>query len=319
MPKPADDPAVTSRSIGIDVGGTKCLGIVLEGDDVVTEIKRPTPHSPAAIVDTLVDLVRDLGDLNSVGVGVPGLVTRLGVVRASPNLVDIADFDVAGQLAQRLSRRVAVENDATCAAIAEWTSGSARGFDDAIVVTLGTGIGGGLIVDGKVVRGRNGFAGEIGHMVVDPNGPPCPCGRRGCWERFASGTALGAMARAVVRGGGLKELRSRSGDVSEVRGEHVCELAATGDVEALGILDEFGHWVAVGLVGLANILDPGCLVIGGGLARSHHIVMDPIRRHFADLLYSPDLRPHPRLEVAHFGEVAGAMGAAIVARSLDDH
>ncbi|MFZ9565834.1 MAG: ROK family protein [Ilumatobacteraceae bacterium] len=307
-----------TAAIGIDVGGTKCLGVVVEAGEVVAESRCPTPDSPGAIIDTLVEMVHELGDLDSVGVGVPGLVTRSGVIRASPNLTDVADFDVAGLLSRRLSRGVTVENDATCAAIAEWKLGAAKGFDDAVVVTLGTGIGGGLIVGGRVVRGHNGFAGEVGHMVVDPNGPVCPCGRRGCWERFASGSALGAMARSAIRAGGLKQLGSMVTDVSEVRGEHVCELAESGDSQAREIIDEFAHWAAIGLVGLTNILDPACIVIGGGLARSHQTMMEPVRRHFGELLYSSDLRPHPRLEIARFGEVAGALGAAIAAMSLDN-
>jgi len=300
-------------SIGIDVGGTKCLGVVLEGDRVVAEVRRATPRSPDGIVEALAGIVGELGDLPTVGVGVPGLVTRAGVIRASPNLTDVADFDVAGRLGARLGRAVTVDNDATCAAVAEWRAGAARGHRDAVIVTLGTGIGGGLIVDDRVVRGVNGFAGEVGHMVVDPNGPACPCGRRGCWERFASGTALGALGRAVVRGGGLAAMADLVDDVSELRGEHVCELAGRGDPEAIGVLDEFARWVALGLVGLANILDPSCIVIGGGLTASREVLMEPVRRHFAELLYSPDVRPHPRLEVARFGETAGAVGAASLA------
>lgn len=300
-------------AIGIDVGGTKCLGIVLDGDQVVAELRRPTPDTADGIIDTLAALVGDLGDHRSVGIGVPGLVTREGVIRTSPNLTDVADFDVAGLLGRRLGRSVVVDNDATCAAVAEWRAGAARGHRDAVVVTLGTGIGGGLVVDGVVVRGANGFAGEVGHMVVDPNGPRCPCGRRGCWERFASGNALGALGRAVMRGGGLASARTLVADVELLRGEHVCALASTGDVEAVGIVDEFAHWVALGLVGLANVLDPACMVVGGGVAVSKDVLMAPVRRHFADLLYSPDLRPHPVLEFAHFGELAGAMGAAFLA------
>ncbi|CAB4579824.1 unannotated protein [freshwater metagenome] len=305
---------MTSKpSIGIDVGGTKCLGVVLDGDRVLAEVRHPTPRSPMGIIDTLATIVGELGDLPAVGVGVPGLVTREGVIRASPNLTDVADFDVAGSLSTRLGRPVVVDNDATCAAVAEWRAGAARGHRDAVIVTLGTGIGGGLIVDDRVVRGAHGFAGEVGHMVVDPNGPSCPCGRRGCWERFASGTALGAMGRAVVRGGGLTAITSLVDDVADLRGEQICELAGRGDVEAVGIIDEFAHWVALGLVGLANILDPSCIVIGGGLTASREVLMEPVRRHFAALLYSPELRPHPRLEVARFGEVAGAVGAASLA------
>ncbi|TPW14112.1 MAG: glk, partial [Acidimicrobiaceae bacterium] len=150
--------------IGIDVGGTKCLGVVL-GDDgeVVKCERRPTQRDPEAIIDTLVDLVASLSPVTSLGVGVPGLVTRSGVLRAAPNLVDVTDFQVGRLLGERLGFEVHVDNDATCAAAAEWKTGVAKGASDVVMVTLGTGIGGGIIAGGVLQRGANGFAGEIGH------------------------------------------------------------------------------------------------------------------------------------------------------------
>ena len=131
----------------------------------------------------------------------PGLITLDGVLRSSPNVPTVTELDVAGRLGERLGRRVAVSNDATCAALAEWRTGAGRGVDDMVMVTLGTGIGGGVVAAGRLVVGANGFTGEFGHMVVDPDGPPCVCGRRGCWERYASGSGLAQLARAAAVGG----------------------------------------------------------------------------------------------------------------------
>ena len=299
------------RRVGIDVGGTKCLGVVVDESGVATEFARvPTPRSPEGLIGTLAAMVEGVGEIESVGVGVPGLVHLDGSIKASPNLFDVRDLPVRTLLSERLGREVHVENDATCAAIAEWRSGAARGWSDVVMVALGTGIGGGIIANGRVVRGTNGFGGEIGHMVVDPDGPECPCGLRGCWERFASGSALAARARAVVSEGRGERMLSLAGDVASLRGEHVESAARAGDVEAQRIIDDFCRWVALGLANLANILDPALIVIGGGLASTGDSYIAGIRAWFARMLYAPDLRPHPPVELAHHGELAGAIGAA---------
>jgi glucokinase len=169
------------RAAGIDVGGTKLLTVVLDGDDVVDVTKEPVPHDPEALVERIRAIA---ATCDVTGVGIAGAVTRGGVVRYSPNLPGVRELDLAGRAG------VLVDNDATAALRGEHAFGAARGLDAALLVTVGTGIGGGLLVDGRVVRGAHGFAGEIGHMVVDEGGIECPCGRRGCWERYASGAAL---------------------------------------------------------------------------------------------------------------------------------
>ena len=301
------------RRVGVDVGGTKCLAVCVDGDlQVVAEARRPTPKGPEAIIDTIAELVGELAPFDSIGVGVPGLVTMDGTLRAAPNLVDIREFRVGALLTERLGVDVHVDNDATCAAVAEWKRGVARGSDDFVMVTLGTGIGGGVVAGGRLVRGANGFTGEIGHMVVDPGGPPCPCGRRGCWERYASGSGLGRLARDAAVAHRLARVVEIAGNVEDVRGEKLAVAAREGDLEALEVFDQFGRWVALGLVNLTNILDPGLLVLGGGLAASADLSSGPIRRWFAELLYAPELRPHPRLEFAEMGERAGAIGAALL-------
>jgi glucokinase len=305
---------VSQRRIGIDVGGTKCLGVVLDDDgEVIEEQRRPTPPGSHAFVDTLAELAGALGVTDSLGIGVPGLVTRSGVIKASPNLVDIHDFPVGDMLSERLGFRVNVDNDATCAAAAEWKVGAAKGATDMIMVTLGTGIGGGVIAGGQLIRGANGFTGEIGHIVVDPDGPPCPCGRRGCWERYASGSGLARLAREAAIGKRLRRVvELAGGDPDDVRGENVQAAAREGDEDALRVVDTFGRWVALGLVNLTNVLDPQMFVLGGGLAASSDLYIAPIQKWFTTLLYAPDLRPHPKLMFAALGERAGAVGAAVM-------
>jgi glucokinase len=307
----------TGISVGIDVGGTKCLGVALNAEgEIVAEARRPTPRGAGSLpilVDTLAELAHELGPYDELGVGVPGLVTRSGVLRAAPNLDGVADFDVAGLLGARVGRAVHVDNDATCAAVSEWMFGAARGVDNMVLVTLGTGIGGGLVMSGRLQRGHNGFAGEYGHMVVDPDGPPCPCGRRGCWERYASGSGLARLAREAAVGRRVSRvLELAGGDPEAVRGEMVQQAAREGDGDSRRVIDEFGRWVAVGLVSLTNALDPEMFVLGGGLAAGADLYLEPIKRWYGELLYQPDLRPMPRIEFARWNEHAGAVGAALL-------
>ncbi|MFK7918284.1 MAG: ROK family protein [Ilumatobacter sp.] len=303
--------------VGIDVGGTKALGVALDASgNVVAEERRPTPRgvdSLDPLIDTLVELAASLGARGSVGIGVPGLVSRAGVLRAAPNLDGVADFEVGRLLGERLGHDVAVDNDATCAAVAEWQLGAGHGVHDMLLVTLGTGIGGGVVAQGTLQRGMNGFAGEFGHMVVDLNGPRCPCGRRGCWERYASGSGLGMLAREAATARRLDAVVEHAGgDPQNVRGEHVQAAARDGDDAARAVIDDFGRWVALGLANLTNVLDPEMIVLGGGLAAGAELYLEPITRWYGELLYQPHLRPSPRIEFARWGPLAGAVGAALI-------
>jgi glucokinase len=283
--------------IGIDVGGTKCLGVAVDDSGkVVQQFRLPTPHADK-LCDTLLEIVTQLGDATSLGIGVPGLISPEGVIRASPNLVGVKELPLRQILEDRLGKTVLVENDATCAALGEWKLGAARGATDAWVITLGTGIGGGFISGSVLQRGAHGFAGEVGHMVVDPDGPLCPCGRTGCWERFASGNGLSFLANGE-------------------KGEDVLLRAKDGAADALGVVDTFAQWVALGLVNLTNMTDPEVIVIGGGVIVSADVVMPRISHWFGKLLYSPQHRAHPRLVAAQLGEQAGAIGAAMLATSV---
>lgn len=278
---------------GIDVGGTKCLGVVVDEHGVVLSSVRKSTPIAKEIVDLLLEIIDELGTHDSLGVGVPGLITPQGVVRASPNLKGAIEFPLRAELESRIGRRVWVDNDATVACLAEWQFGAARGHSDVWMVTLGTGIGGGLVSGGVLQHGANGFAGEIGHVVVDPDGPLCPCGRRGCWERFASGTGLAYLA------GGEP-------------GESLMVRALDGEPDALNVLDEYAKWIALGLANLTNTTDPSCIVLGGGLVTSSEILMPAVRRWFGEMLYSGSHRNNPELRSAELGEQAGAIGAALL-------
>jgi glucokinase len=321
---------------GVDIGGTKVLGVALDAsDELVAEARVATPggsdHESAAgqVADAVADVVRRLDEAvhgrvvhqGRVGVGVPGMVDLRGRLVFSPNLPQAQGVDWPLILKDRMSgRALAVDNDANMAVLAEHRLGAARGFRHVVMVTLGTGIGGGIMVDGRIHVGASGFAGEIGHMVVDPSGPPCPCGRRGCWERYASGAGLGVRAREAAMAGRLHDVVQRSGgDAESVRGEDVSAAAADGDPEARQVIEGVGWWVGFGLANLAGVLDPECFVLGGGLVGAGELLVDSARQTYGELVEGGSRRPPPVVVAAAFGERAGAVGAALSARQSALH
>jgi glucokinase len=220
---------------------------------------------------------------------------------------------VGVELDRRLGLPIRVDNDATCAAWGEHLGGAARGVRDAVCVTLGTGIGAGIIADDELVRGAHGFAGEAGHMVVDPRGPLCPCGRRGCWERFASGSGLRWLGREAAEAGRFHRGVELAGGMAEhVHGEHVTQACAEGDAEALAVMRSFADWVALGVANLVTLLDCSLVVIGGGLVEAGDLLLDPVRAAFAEQVMAPGERTDVRIVAAELGERAGAIGAALL-------
>jgi len=316
---------------GIDIGGTKVLGVALdEAGRIVAESRVPTPRGIAsitasdvagAIATVVARLTSALGgntlaDVAPVGVGAPGMVNRYGRLCFAPNLPEAHGVDWPEMIGAQLRRHhLVIENDANFAVFAEHRLGAARGYRHVLMVTLGTGIGGGIVVDGRVEVGAAGFAGEIGHMVVDPTGPPCPCGRHGCWERFASGAGLAARAREAALAGRLAEVvKVAGGDPESVRGEDVSAAAAAGDPGARLVIEEVGWWLGFGLANLACVLDPECFVLGGGLVRAGDLLLDSARTAFAELVEGGDRRPSVAIVPAAFDDRSGAVGGALAAR-----
>lgn len=311
-------------TLGLDVGGTKVLGVAVDPaapGRAVAEQRRPTPPGGGGLSEVLLELVDELAAAAgerpaAVGVGLPGLVDRAGTLVMGPHLPELRHLPLAAQLRDALGLPVVVDNDANCHAAAELHGGAAAGRAEVLVVTLGTGIGGGIITGGRLLQGAQGFAGEPGHMVVDPGGPPCPCGRQGCWERFASGSGLARLARDAAVGGRLALPVELAGAADAVRGEHVVEAARRGDTAARQLLDRFGWWVALGLSNLVQILDPELIVVGGGLVEAGELVLEPTRRHLEQLVMGAPDRPVPPVVAAQLGEDAGALGAAALAADL---
>jgi glucokinase len=309
-------------TVGIDIGGTKLLAVAATANgEIVAQRRQPTASGPDAILAAICAVVDDLvaaqPGVRAVGVGLPGLVDLDGVVHYAPNLPGFVGVRAREHLAARCPVPVVVDNDANVAALGEVLHGAARGRREVLVVTLGTGIGGGLIVNGEEYRGGHGMAAEIGHFTVDPNGPPCACGERGHWESVASGTALGRRAREwAARGDAPGVLALAGGNVDAVTGHEVGQAAAAGQADALAILAEHARDVAVGLGGLINILDPEVVVISGGLIDLGDYLLGPLRAVLPEYVEAAARRPMPPVLPAALGEQAGAVGAAALARTL---
>lgn len=285
---------------------------------MLAERRVATPSGADALMDAIASVARSLGCSSEVpvGLGLPGLVDDQGLLAFAANLPGVADLPVRDLLQlQLIGVQVTVDNDANCAAWAEHRQGAAQGSTHAVLATLGTGIGGGIISGGRLVRGAHGYAGEIGHMVVDPDGPACPCGKRGCWERFASGDGLGRLGReagADGAPGGVRLVELAGGNVEDVRGEHVTRAAAEGDEGAVEVMGRFAQWLALGLANLANLLDTDRFVIGGGLVEAADLYLPRTRTAFAELLQGSEHRPEVAIVPAQLGEHAGAVGAALL-------
>ncbi len=295
--------------VGVDVGGTKVLAMALgpDGQQPIGECRLPTPVGADALVDAIATAAlaaaTDAGaPLSAVAVGVPGLVDADGVMRFAANLPGVTELRLRDLLRDRLGVPAFVDNDANVAAWGERVAGAGaldgRPADDLLMVTLGTGIGGGIVLGGELYRGAHGMAGEIGHIVVQLDGEPCQCGQRGCWERYASGTALGRIAR----------------EAGFADGHDVVARATANDATALAVFHSFTRWIAIGLAGLLNILDPAVIVVGGGLVETGGLLLDPLRQQTAELIEGGEHRPAVPIVAATLGERAGAIGAALIAR-----
>lgn len=314
-------------ALGIDIGGTKVSGGVVDAaGKILHRARAATPDrstSPQVVEDTIVQVVRELEtaagdglDVRAVGVGAAGWVSSdRATVLFAPHL-SWRNEALRESLRGRIQAPLFVDNDANAAGWAEWRFGAARGQADMIMITLGTGIGGAILRDGRVERGRWGIAGEFGHMQVVPDGQRCECGNRGCWEQYASGNALVREARSMIEAGSpvATDLAARwRAEGGPLTGPMVTAAAREGDQTAVELLAEVGHWLGVGLANLAAALDVGLFVIGGGVSAAGDLLIEPARAAFRRRLPGRGYRPEARIVAAQLGPDAGLIGAADLA------
>ncbi|TDE15038.1 ROK family glucokinase [Jiangella asiatica] len=311
-------------TIGIDIGGTKVAAGVVDVDgNIIDRTRRETPSkskSAREVEDTIADIVAELGARHhvlAVGIGAAGFVdgTQSSVLFA-PHLA-WRNEPLRDAVQRRVRLPVVVDNDANAALWAECRFGAAQGESHVVCVNLGTGIGGGVVLDGVLHRGRFGVAGEFGHMVIVPGGHRCECGNRGCWEQYASGNVLVREARELVVNDSPVAYRiaeACQGDPRRITGPMVSALAAQGDPAALELLEDIGQWLGVGLANLAAAFDPGLFVIGGGVSDVGDLLLEPARTSFRRTLTGRGFRPEATVVRAALGNEAGLIGAADLAR-----
>ncbi|MFD8870370.1 ROK family glucokinase [Streptomyces sp. NPDC059590] len=308
-------------TIGVDIGGTKiAAGVVDEEGSILETSKVSTPPTPEGVVDAIADAVRTVSaghDIEAVGIGAAGYVDdKRATVIFAPN-INWRHEALKDKVEQRVGLPVVVENDANAAAWGEYRFGAGQGHDDVVCITLGTGLGGGIIIGGKLHRGRFGVAAEFGHVRVVPDGLLCGCGSQGCWEQYASGRAL--VRYAKQRANATPEnaavlLRLGDGTPEGIQGKHISDAARQGDAVAIDSFRELARWAGAGLADLASLFDPSAFIVGGGVSDEGDLVLEPIRKSFRRWLVGNQWRPHAQVLAAQLGGKAGLVGAADLAR-----
>ena len=313
-----------SLTIGIDVGGTKVLGgVVDESGKVLTTARKNTPRQGgSALTQTIADVAKELlqqHSVSSVGVSAAGFVSSdRKTMLATPNIADWNGVDLDNQLTKLIGLPVVIENDANAAAWGEAKFGAGKNQDHMMMLTVGTGIGGGIVVNGALYRGAFGIAAEFGHMRVVPDGHICGCGARGCFEQYASGNALLRHAREAINASPevARNLLSRGdGTVAGLTGQVITEAAREGDPVALAAFNTTGQWLGAGIASLAVLLDPACVVIGGGVIDAGEILLRPTRESLERSMPFAGKHPYPQIIAAQLGNEAGLVGVADLARS----
>lgn len=306
------------RVIGVDLGGTKLLaGVVDEQMDVHMRVHRAVIGlSQGDLIDAIADAISEAHqeepDAEAVGLGVPCLLDqRRGVAVIAANL-PIAELPLRQIMEERIDLPLFLDNDANVATLAEHRFGAAQGVDTVVGLTIGTGIGGGLVLDGRMYRGNNGAASEIGHMVIDADGPLCACSNRGCLESVASGVAIGREGKIAAEQEPDSALGAAVADGLEITGELVTELGLEGDEVARMVLGQIGSKLGIGLSNIVNIFDPEVIVIGGGAMAAGELLLGPAREELRRRALPPG-RDLVRVVEAKFGPDAGMLGAAVLA------
>lgn len=272
--------------IGVDFGGTKIAACLADKNGVILKkITAKTLKSPdgKAIVAQLVEIIKSLQPKNkkikAVGIGIPGQIDKAGTVFNMPNVPALLGVNIQKALKAKLKLPIIIENDANAAALAELKYGAGKKLNNFVFITISTGIGGGIIINRELYRGANNTAGEVGHMVIVPDGPRCGCGNRGCWEVLGSGTALANMAKARIQSGVVSLIMEKAAnDLNQVNGEAIAEAARKQDPLALELLDVNGFYNAVGITNLVNCFDPEAIIIGGGLSFNGETFFKPLEK-----------------------------------------
>jgi len=299
---------------------------VNENGDLLEERLLPTPQGAAELIGTASSMYFELSErvaqssperfeVLGLGIGIAGLVDIDGKLRRAPNLVEVDGLDIGPILKSKLGVPVYVDNDVNCAALAELSDGVAASANNSLLVTLGTGIGGALIVDGRIHRGAFGMAGEPGHMIVNPRGLICACGKQGCWEAYASAAGLKNLAIDKAKNGRLQQINDKvQGDLNKIASEDITQAARRGDIQSVELIDDFAYWIALGLTNCAALLDPELIIIGGGLVAEWDLLGDRIRHSFDELLLASTQRNRIPIKPAENGKAAGAIGATLLGR-----
>jgi glucokinase len=311
-------------TVGIDVGGTKILGgVVDERGKVLKTARKDTPRQGgSALTQSIADVAKELlleHSVSSVGVSAAGFVSSdRKTMLATPNIADWNGVDLDNQLRQLIGLPVVIENDANAAAWGEAKFGAGRNQEHMMMLTVGTGIGGGIVVNGSLYRGAFGIAAEFGHLRVVPEGHLCGCGARGCFEQYASGNALLRHAREAINASPeiARNLLSRGdGTVAGLTGQAITEAARDGDSVALAAFNTTGQWLGAGIASLSVLLDPACVVIGGGVIDAGEILLKPTRESLERNMPFAGKHPYPEIIAAQLGNEAGLVGVADLARN----
>ena len=312
--------------VGIDLGGTNIVAGVVDNDYQIiakASCKTAVPRPESEVCDSMAAIVAEaiekanltMDDIDYIGIGVPGAVNpETGVIETSPNLF-FTNWEVVKMMEERLQKPVKIENDANAAALGEFLAGSAKGSRNAVAVTLGTGVGGGIVIDGKIYSGSNFAGAELGHMVIVKDGAECGCGRKGCWEAYASATALIRMTKEAIRSEKAEfsyMLKSVGGDIEKVSGRTAFDAMKAGDNTAKNVIDQYIGYLACGLVNVINIFQPDVLCIGGGIAGQGETLLAPLRTIIERERITKYNEKQTQVCIATLGNDAGIIGAAYI-------
>lgn len=312
-------------TIGIDLGGTNIVASVVdENYKIISTSKTETkiPRSAEEIFDDIAKISKEavekagitMADIHSIGLGTPGTVNTDGVIEYANNL----GFDhvpAKDMLVERLGDiPVFIENDANCAALGEAYAGCGNGAKDFVAITLGTGVGSGIIVDGKIVTGANNAGGECGHMVIVVDGEPCTCGRHGCWEAYASATALIRQTKAAMDANPASVMHELAKEEGKVSGRTAFDAMRRGDIAGIKVVEQYIKYVACGIINLVNALQPEVICVGGGICAEGETLLRPLRRYIEAERYSIYSKIQTKIVKAELGNDAGVIGAALLGR-----